>query len=162
MVLKNMTNIATSEHAPPPLLPNLLPGPSAPRIARRRLRNYFVCIIYVVFLCAHVCVCFCVFCRVLSCCSRYNEPTGVKNAKVRCLALLADPNTAEAVIGELGEYAADIDPLLARQAIRAVGKICLRLPGSAAAAIERLIDLMGMDVRTEGEEDRGGGIRAYQ
>ena len=84
-------------------------------------------------------------------CRRYNEPTGVKYAKVRCLALLADPNTAEAVIGELGEYAADIDPLLARQAIRAVGKICLRLPGSAAAAIERLIDLMGMDVRERGE-----------
>eukprot|EP00903_Cladosiphon_okamuranus_P005431 g5417.t1 len=78
--------------------------------------------------------------------TRYNEPTGVKYAKVRCLALLADPNTSEAVIGELGEYATDIDPLLARQAIRAVGKICLRLPGSAAAAIERLIDLMGMDV----------------
>ena len=69
---------------------------------------------------------------------------------MRCLALLADPNTAEAVIGELGEYAADIDPLLARQAIRAVGKICLRLPGSAAAAIERLIDLMGMDVSEKG------------
>ncbi len=81
--------------------------------------------------------------------TRYNEPTGVKYAKVRCLALLADPNTAEAVIAELGEYAGDIDPLLARQAIRAVGKICLRLPGSAAAAIERLIDLMGMDVRQQ-------------
>lgn len=79
--------------------------------------------------------------------TRYNEPTGVKYAKVRCLALLADHNTAEAVIAELGEYAVDIDPLLARQAIRAVGKICLRLPGCAAAAIERLIDLMGMDVR---------------
>lgn len=71
----------------------------------------------------------------------------MKYAKVRCLALLADPNTAEPVIAELGEYAGDIDPELARQAIRAVGSICLRLPGSAAAAIERLIDLMGMDVR---------------
>ncbi|CAN0008601.1 unnamed protein product, partial [Laminaria digitata] len=78
--------------------------------------------------------------------TRYNEPTGVKYAKVRCLALLADGNSAEAVIAELGEYAGDIDPELARQAIRAVGKICFRLPGSAAAAIERLIDLMGMDV----------------
>ncbi|CAM9826876.1 unnamed protein product, partial [Ectocarpus sp. 6 AP-2014] len=78
--------------------------------------------------------------------TRYNEPTGVKYAKVRCLALLADSTTAEAVIAELGEYAGDMDPLLARQAMRAVGKICLRLPGSAAAAIERLIDLMGMDV----------------
>lgn len=78
--------------------------------------------------------------------SRYNEPTGVKYAKVRCLALLADTNTAESVIAELGEYATDIDGELARQAIRAVGKICLRLPGSAAAAIERLIDFMGMDV----------------
>lgn len=50
------------------------------------------------------------------------------------------------MIAELGEYAADLDPELARHAIRAVGKICLRLPGSAATAIERLIDLMGMDV----------------
>ena len=69
---------------------------------------------------------------------------------MRCLALLADGNSAEAVIAELGEYAGDIDPELARQAIRAVGKICLRLPGSAAAAIERLIDLMGMDVSRSG------------
>lgn len=70
----------------------------------------------------------------------------MKYAKVRCLALLADANSAEPVITELGEYAADIDAELARQAIRAVGKICLRLPGSAAPAIERLIDFMGMDV----------------
>lgn len=77
---------------------------------------------------------------------RYNEPTGVKYAKVRCLALLADANTAQAVIAELGEYAVDIDPELARHAIRAVGKICLRLPETAPAAIERLIEFMGMDV----------------
>ncbi|CAM9160788.1 unnamed protein product [Scytosiphon promiscuus] len=78
--------------------------------------------------------------------SKYRVPTGVKYAKVRCLALLADPNTAESVVAELGEYAGDIDPQLARHAIRAVGKICLRLPGSASVGIERLIDLMGMEV----------------
>lgn len=77
---------------------------------------------------------------------RYNEPTGVKYAKVRCLALLADANTAQAVIAELGEYAVEIDPELARHAIRAVGKICLRLPETAPAAIERLIEFMGMEV----------------
>lgn len=87
----------------------------------------------------------------------------MKYAKVRCLALLADPTTAESVVAELGEYAGDIDPQLARQAIRAVGKICLRLPGSASVGIERLIDLMGMEVRTkvggwgEGGRGRGGG-----
>lgn len=83
----------------------------------------------------------------------------MKYAKVRCLALLADPSTAEAIIAELGEYAGDADPELSRQAIRAVGKICLRLPGSAAAAIGRLIDFMNMDVSRLGQ---GGWCRQGQ
>lgn len=89
---------------------------------------------------------------------RYNEPTGVKYAKVRCLALLADLNTAGPIIAELSEYAGDIDPELSRQAIRAVGKICLRLPGSAAAAIERLIDFMSMDVSIVSQDGILGAI----
>ncbi|CAM9541837.1 unnamed protein product, partial [Discosporangium mesarthrocarpum] len=77
---------------------------------------------------------------------RYNEPAAVKYTKLRCLAQLADESNAEAVIVELSEYASDVDTEMARQAIRAVGKICLRLPVCAAAAIERLIDFMAMDV----------------
>ena len=50
---------------------------------------------------------------------RYDEPSPVKHVKVHLLAELASDQSADDVMAELKEYAADVDADLAKAAIRA-------------------------------------------
>jgi len=67
---------------------------------------------------------------------RQNEPSYIKSLKLEILAAVADSDNAHAIITELSEYVGDIDEQLAREAVRAVGRIALdvRAPGRSAAA----------------------------
>ena len=56
---------------------------------------------------------------------RQNEPSYVKSLKLEILAAVADAENAHAIVTELSEYVGDIDEQLAREAVRAVGRIAL-------------------------------------
>ena len=56
---------------------------------------------------------------------RQNEPSYVKSLKLEILVAVADAENAHAIVTELSEYVGDIDEQLAREAVRAVGRIAL-------------------------------------
>lgn len=58
---------------------------------------------------------------------RHNEPSYIKQIKLEILACLADENNAYDIVTELTEYVSDIDERLARDAVRAVGRIALEV-----------------------------------
>ena len=62
---------------------------------------------------------------------RTNEPSYIKQLKLEILAVIADDTNAYDIATELTEYIHDADVQLAREAVRAVGRIALevsRLP----------------------------------
>ena len=65
-----------------------------------------------------------------------NEPTYIKQLKLEILATIADETNAYEIATELTEYVNDIDPHLARDAVRAVGRIALEVrPGAPLHAL---------------------------
>ena len=58
---------------------------------------------------------------------RMNEPTYIKQLKLEILTAIADETNAYEIATELTEYVNDIDPHLARDAVRAVGRIALEV-----------------------------------
>lgn len=56
-----------------------------------------------------------------------NEPTYIKQLKLEILTAIADETNAYEIATELTEYVNDIDPHLARDAVKAVGRIALEV-----------------------------------
>lgn len=61
---------------------------------------------------------------------QYNEPFYVKKLKLEMLTAVANENNTYEIVTELCEYAANVDIPMARESIRAVGKIALQLSNS--------------------------------
>ena len=53
----------------------------------------------------------------------------------------------EEITRELAEYVADVDVEMARRAIRAIGRVAMRLPKSADPVCEKLIELLDLEAR---------------
>jgi AP-4 complex subunit beta-1 len=77
---------------------------------------------------------------------RYNDPPYVKMKKVELLTELCNADNAESIVNELGEYAADVNVLVAKQAIQAVGQISLQLSTRANTCVDKLLSLLTMDM----------------
>ena len=60
-----------------------------------------------------------------------NDPSYIKDLKLQILSALADENNAYEIVTELTEYVTDIDEHLAREAVRAVGRIALEVHRSS-------------------------------
>lgn len=58
---------------------------------------------------------------------RMNDPSYIKDLKLQLLSAVADDSNAYEIVTELTEYVADIDEHLAREAVRAVGRIALEV-----------------------------------
>ncbi|KAK9786802.1 hypothetical protein WJX73_006669 [Symbiochloris irregularis] len=72
---------------------------------------------------------------------RMNEPTYIKQLKLEILAAIADEHNAYDIATELTEYVGDIDPHLARDAVRAVGRIALEVQ-DVGGIVERLLGFL--------------------
>merc|ERR1719394_210930 len=59
---------------------------------------------------------------------------------------LADEGSAEPIVTELGEYVTDVDAEISRRAIRAIGKIAVRLPITAEHIVGSLTGLLELDI----------------
>mmetsp|Transcript_17959 Transcript_17959/g.33167 ORF Transcript_17959/g.33167 Transcript_17959/m.33167 type:complete len:932 (+) Transcript_17959:194-2989(+) len=78
--------------------------------------------------------------RVFFC--RYNDPIYVKMEKLELMVLLCNDRNAEQVITELKEYATEVDVDFVRKAVRAIGRIAIKLDFSAEKCITVLLDLI--------------------
>ena len=58
---------------------------------------------------------------------RQNEPSYIKSLKLDILAAIADETNAFDIATELTEYVNDIDEQLARDAVKAVGRIAIEV-----------------------------------
>jgi vesicle coat complex subunit len=56
-----------------------------------------------------------------------NDPSYIKDLKLQLLSAVADDSNAFEIVTELTEYVTDIDEHLAREAVRAVGRIALQV-----------------------------------
>lgn len=65
-----------------------------------------------------------------------NDPSYIKDLKLQLLSAVADDGNAYEIVTELTEYVTDIDEHLAREAVRAVGRIALEVPSSKAHALQ--------------------------
>lgn len=75
---------------------------------------------------------------------RFNDPSCVKLQKLQILTDLANEKTLSDVINELSEYVTDVDAEVARQSIRGIGKIAVRVPAAVDDAIEHLLSFLNI------------------
>ncbi|GAV85160.1 Adaptin_N domain-containing protein/B2-adapt-app_C domain-containing protein [Cephalotus follicularis] len=75
---------------------------------------------------------------------QYNEPSYVKKLKLDMLTAVANESNTYEIVTELCEYAANVDILIARESIRAVGKIALQ-QYDVNAIVDRLLQFLEME-----------------
>ncbi|XP_078431781.1 adaptin family protein [Wolffia australiana] len=75
---------------------------------------------------------------------QYSDPSYVKKLKLEMLTAIANENNTYEIVTELFEYAANVDVAIAREAIRAVGKIALQ-QYDVNAIVDRLLQFLEMD-----------------
>ncbi|GMJ15887.1 Adaptor protein complex protein 4B [Hibiscus trionum] len=74
----------------------------------------------------------------------YNEPSYVKRLKLEMLTAVANESNTYEIVTELCEYAANVDIPIARESIRAVGKIALQ-QYDVNAIVDRLLQFLEME-----------------
>ena len=77
--------------------------------------------------------------------SKFTEPSCVKSLKMSILPRISNPNNAREIVAELTEYVAGGDAELARQAVRSIGEIAVRVPTAAETVTESLLELIEME-----------------
>ncbi|GAA0156355.1 membrane traffic protein [Lithospermum erythrorhizon] len=75
---------------------------------------------------------------------QYNEPFYVKKLKLDMLTAVANESNTYEIVSELCEYAANVDISIARESIRAVGKIALQ-QYDVNAIVDRLLQFLEME-----------------
>lgn len=83
---------------------------------------------------------------------RYNEPPHLKHLKVDLLPNVVNSNNAMDIAAELNEYVTDVDAELSKRAIRALGKIAATIPSVSADMMQRLTEIVDLDVPYVREE----------
>ncbi|CAH8281953.1 unnamed protein product [Eruca vesicaria subsp. sativa] len=75
---------------------------------------------------------------------QYNEPSYVKKLKLEMLTAVANESNTYEIVTELCEYAANVDIAIARESIRAIGKIALQ-QYDVNAIVDRLLQFLEME-----------------
>ena len=82
--------------------------------------------------------------RVFFC--KYNDPIYVKVTKLELIFMLANENNIDEVLTELREYATEIDVHFVRKAVRAIGKLAIKIEPAAKRCIDLLLELVSTKV----------------
>lgn len=82
--------------------------------------------------------------RVFFC--KYNDPIYVKVTKLELIFMLANKNNISVVLNELKEYATEIDVQFVRKAVRAIGKLAIKIEPAARQCIDALLELVNAKV----------------
>lgn len=75
---------------------------------------------------------------------QYSQPSYVKKLKLEMLTAIANESNTYEIVTELCEYAANVDVPIARESIRAVGKIALQ-QYDVNAIVDRLLQFLEME-----------------
>jgi AP-2 complex subunit beta-1 len=78
--------------------------------------------------------------RVFFC--KYNDPIYVKVTKLELIFMLANKDNIDIVLNELKEYATEIDVQFVRKAVRAIGKLAIKIEPAARQCIDALLELV--------------------
>ncbi|CAG8078897.1 unnamed protein product [Penicillium salamii] len=78
--------------------------------------------------------------RVFFC--NYNDPIYVKVTKLELMFMLTTKENISVVLAELREYATEIDVHFVRKAVRAIGKLAIKIESSAKQCINTLLELV--------------------
>ncbi|XXG95054.1 hypothetical protein Hte_001314 [Hypoxylon texense] len=82
--------------------------------------------------------------RVFFC--KYNDPIYVKVTKLELIFMLANEKNIDEVLTELREYATEVDVHFVRKAVRAIGKLAIKIEPAARACINLLLELVATKV----------------
>ncbi|GAB7362937.1 hypothetical protein MBLNU230_g3235t1 [Neophaeotheca triangularis] len=82
--------------------------------------------------------------RVFFC--KYNDPIYVKVTKLELIYMLASEKNIKEVLTELREYATEIDVHFVRKAVRAIGKLAIKIEPAAKLCISTLLELVATKV----------------
>ncbi|RSL95076.1 hypothetical protein CEP52_012275 [Fusarium oligoseptatum] len=82
--------------------------------------------------------------RVFFC--KYNDPIYVKVTKLELIFMLANEDNIDEVLTELREYATEIDVHFVRKAVRAIGKLAIKIEPAARRCINLLLELVATKV----------------
>ncbi|KAJ9613725.1 hypothetical protein H2204_014688 [Knufia peltigerae] len=82
--------------------------------------------------------------RVFFC--KYNDPIYVKVTKLELIFMLANKSNITVVLNELREYATEIDVQFVRKAVRAIGKLAIKIEPAARQCIDTLLDLVNAKI----------------
>ncbi|KAG7133535.1 AP-1 complex subunit beta like protein [Verticillium longisporum] len=82
--------------------------------------------------------------RVFFC--KYNDPIYVKVTKLELIFMLANEKNIDEVLTELREYATEIDVHFVRKAVRAIGKLAIKIEPAARQCINLLLELVSTKV----------------
>ena len=73
---------------------------------------------------------------------RASDPPAVKRLKIEMLTAVADVSNTYDIVTELSEYVTDVDAAIARESVRAVGRVALDGDQSVAGIVERLLQFV--------------------
>jgi vesicle coat complex subunit len=82
--------------------------------------------------------------RVFFC--NYNDPIYVKVTKLELMFMLTTKDNISIVLAELREYATEIDVHFVRKAVRAIGKLAIKIESAAKQCIDTLLELVGAKI----------------
>ncbi|KAI1431714.1 AP-2 complex subunit beta [Xylaria sp. CBS 124048] len=82
--------------------------------------------------------------RVFFC--KYNDPIYVKVTKLELIFMLANAKNIPEVLTELREYATEVDVHFVRKAVRAIGKLAIKIEPAARSCINLLLELVSTKV----------------
>lgn len=77
---------------------------------------------------------------------KYNDPIYVKATKLEIIFLLATEQNIGVVLRELRECATEIDVQVVRKAVRAIGKLAIKIERASQACVEALLELVSTRV----------------
>ncbi|ODN80474.1 hypothetical protein L202_02712 [Cryptococcus amylolentus CBS 6039] len=78
--------------------------------------------------------------RVFFC--KYNDPSYVKVEKLEIMVRLASEKNVDTLLGELKEYASEVDVDFVRKAVRAVGQVAIKIDEAAGRCVGVLMELI--------------------
>ncbi|KAJ3029212.1 AP-2 complex subunit beta [Rhizophlyctis rosea] len=73
---------------------------------------------------------------------KYNDPIYVKLAKLEIMFRLANEENVDMVLGELKEYATEVDVDFVRKSVRSIGRCAIKIERAADRCINALVELI--------------------
>lgn len=77
---------------------------------------------------------------------RYTDLLFLKELKLDILLIVVNESNVRDIMGELGEYVADVDKDISRKAIRTIGQIIVRIPATAESGINSLLHFLDLEI----------------